>query len=162
MRRSTHTRARSLVNKRAVDAVISNIILTGAVIAVSFAVLAWVQYQGSNFQQIQGGAINDDINQLKERVVFECIYYNSSSKILKVYVMNTGGIGNVSITRAYVNVNSYSPIQLKSFSGTNIKSLNQTQDGYFSISSLTLVSASYNSIKIVTWRGSSFVGNFTA
>ena len=154
---------RPLKNKHAVSAVISNMILVAAVIAVGFSMLAWTQSQSSNYTNQYGRAISSDIDQLKERIVFENIYYNNAQKNLTVYLMNSGTIGNVNITTVYVNNTPNSTIALRLLSsGASRGSLNATQEVYFSISPFPILALGTNqSIRLVTWRGSSFVGTFS-
>jgi len=147
-------------NRRGVSAVISNLILIAAVIAVGFVVLVWSQTQSSNYTNMYGNAINSDTNQLRERLAFEYIHYNSTG--LKVYVMNSGTIGDVSIASVYVNSISYAspPLHLLS-TNVQIGSLNATQEGYFSISISPALAPGMNyPITVVTGRGSSFVATF--
>jgi len=147
-------------NRRGVSAVISNLILIAAVITVGLVVLVWSQTQSSNYTNLYGNAINSDTDQLRERVAFEYIHYDSSG--LKVYVMNSGSIGNVSIASVYVNNVSYASPSLYLLSNNvHIGSLNATQEGYFSIvPSATLAPGMNYAIKVVTGRGSSFVATF--
>jgi len=154
---------RSLKNKNAVSAVISNMILVAAVIAVGFSMLSWTQSQSSNYTNQYGRAVSSDIDQLKERIVFEYIYYDNDKNNLTVYLMNPGTIGNVNITTVYVNNTPNSTIALRLLSsGASINSLNATQEGYFSISPFPILALGTNySIKIITWRGSSFVSTFS-
>jgi archaellum component FlaF (FlaF/FlaG flagellin family) len=150
-------------SRRAVSAVISNIILIAAVIVVGFVMLGWSQSQSAIYNNQYSNAVKSDTDQLRERVVFEYIYYDKTGNILTVYLMNSGTIGGVSITTAYVNNTAYAAPALCLLSGTPTLSLNATQEGYFSISpspSLTL-QKSYP-ITIVTGRGSSFVATFYA
>jgi hypothetical protein len=149
-----------LKNRRGVSAVISNLILIAAVIAVGFVVLVWSQTQSSNYTNLYGNAINSDTDQLRERLAFEYIHYNSTG--LKVYVMNSGTIGNVSIASVYVNSISYASPSLRLLSdNAQVSSLNATQEGYISISiSPALASGMNYPITIVTGRGSSFVATF--
>jgi len=153
-----------LKSRRAVSAVISNLILVAAVIAVGFAMLSWSQSQSSNYTNQYGRAISSDINQLQERIVFEYIHYDNAKNNLTVYLMNSGTIGNVNITTVYVNNTPNSTIALRLLSsGASISSLNatQAQEGYFSISPYPSLAPGTNSIKIITWRGSSFVSTFS-
>jgi predicted PurR-regulated permease PerM len=152
-----------LKSRRAVSAVISNMILVAAVIAVGFAMLAWAQSQSSNYTNQYGRAISSDINQLQERIVFEYISYNNSKNNLTVYLMNSGTIGSVSITTAYVNNTPNSTIALRLLSsGASINSLNATMEGYFSIIPYPSLAPGTNySIKVITGRGSSFVSTFS-
>ncbi len=152
-------------NRRGISAVISNLILIAAVIAVGFTVLVWSQTQSSNYTNMYGNAIKSDTDQLRERLVFEYIHYDSNSNELKVYVMNSGTIGNVSIASAYVDDVSYdSPdlYLLSDYAETNsIISLNATQEGHFTISiSPTLAPGTNYPITVITGRGSSFVATF--
>jgi len=151
-----------LKSRRAVSAVISNLILIAAVIVVGFAVLAWAQSQSSNYNNQYSSVISSDTNQLRERMVFEYIYYDNAHNNLTVYLMNFGTIDNVNVTTVYVNNTPNSTIALRLLSsGASISSLNATQEGYFSISpSPSLVPGTNCPIKIITARGSSFVGTF--
>jgi len=146
-------------NRRGVSAVISNLILIAAVIAVGFVVLAWSQTQSSNYTNMYGNAIKSDTDQLRERLAFEYIHYDSTG--LKVYLMNSGTIGDVSIASVYIGNVSYASPSLFLLNDTPTSSLNATQEGYFSISiSPALAPGTNYPITIVTGRGSSFVATF--
>ena len=146
-------------NRRGVSAVISNLILIAAVIAVGFVVLAWSQTQSSNYTNMYGNAIKSDTDQLRERLAFEYIHYDSTG--LKVYLMNSGTIGDVSIASVYIGNVSYASPSLFLLNDTPTSSLNATQEGYFSIPpSPTLAPGVNYPITVVTGRGSSFVATF--
>jgi hypothetical protein len=151
---------RLIRNKRAVNAVISNMILIAAVVVVGFAVLAWAQTQSSQYQQAQTGIVNKDINQLQERLSFEYIAYSDGT--LTVYIMNTGSIGNVNVTSVQIGSDTPAAISnLYTLSGTQVSSLNTGQDGYFTVPKSLTQGTNY-SIKVITSRGSSFVSTFAA
>ena len=148
-------------NRRGVSAAISNLILVGAVIVVGFAVLVWSQYQSSTYNAAYGNAIKADTDQLRERVSFEFIYYNGTSNDLRVYLMNTGTIGGVSIASVRINNTSYDSPSLLLLNGTPASSLGAAQEGYFLIfPSPTLELGKNYPIIIVTGRGSNFVATF--
>jgi len=148
-----------LKNRRGVSAVISNLILIAAVIAVGFVVLVWSQTQSSNYNNLYGNAIKSDTDQLRERVAFEYIHYETGN--LTVYLMNSGTIGDVSIASVYINNVSYASPSLFLLNDTPTSSLNATQEGYFSIPpSPTLAPGVNYPITVVTGRGSSFVATF--
>jgi uncharacterized protein YpmS len=153
-----------LKNRRGVSAVISNLILVGAVISVGFIVLAWSQYQATSYNNQYGIAIQSDTDQLRERIAFEYINYDANAKVLKVYLMNSGTIGDVRIATVYINNTSYASPSLYSLNdsamATPISSLNATKEGYLSIPSLNLAQDMNYPIKIVTGRGSNFVATF--
>lgn len=161
-------RAQNLLkSRRAISAVISNLILIAAVIAVGFAVIAWAQYSSSQYNEQYSSAINSDINQLQERVALEACWYDSTATSLKAYLMNSGPV-NVTIQSVYVSSQSGSAQQYN-FTLHNLqsqlllgKTLNATtgmREGYVLISPISLSSGSY-SIRIITARGSAFVFTF--
>lgn len=156
-----------LKSRRAVSAVISNLILIAAVIAVGFAVLAWSQSQSSSYTQQYSSAISSDINQLQERIALEWAYYNSTPTNLKAYLMNSGTV-NVTIQTVYVSSQSGSPtqynftlynLQNQLVSGKTLNATTGMREGYVLVSSITLSGGSY-SLRIITARGSAFVFTF--
>jgi len=156
-----------LHNKRAVSAVISNVILVGAVIAVSFVVLTWTQYQSSAYNDKYSEAMNADIAKLNERLAFEYVFYDEGN--LTVYLMNCGTIDNVTIQTVYVRNNIWfetfpkSQINLKFLNETSTESLSIGEEGYFVLSSLDdLVAGTSYSVRVVTGRGSTFDYTFIA
>jgi hypothetical protein len=162
---------RLLQNRRAISAVISNVILVGAVIAVSFVVLFWAQYRSSAYNQEYSEAVDSDIAKLKERLAFEYIFYNEDDDILSVYLMNCGTINDTTVETAYVSTSSgnlievFTDITLFHFNGSEIsdQDLDISEEGYFVLSSFDdlAVGTSYL-IKVITGRGSSFEQSFIA
>ena len=160
---------RKLLHKRrAISAVVSNVILAGAVIAVSFVVLFWARYRASAYNEQYGEAMNADIARLKERLAFEYIFCNWSGRILSVYLMNCGTVDNVTIQTVYfkdatgaIQVNSN--ITLMHFNGYEIvdQDLDRGEEGYFMLSLSPFVSGTC-SVRIVTGRGSTFDYMFVA
>lgn len=155
---------RKLLHKRrAISAVVSNVILAGAVIAVSFVVLFWARYRASAYNEQYGEAMNADIARLNERLAFEYIFYNEGN--LTVYLMNCGTVNNVTIQTVYVGNSTwfipFSSIGLKFLNGTSTNDLDIDEEGYFVLSSVSLAGKSY-SVRIVTGRGSTFDRTFVA
>jgi hypothetical protein len=150
-----------LKNRRGVSAVISNLILIAAVIAVGLTVLVWSQTQSSNYNNLYGNAIKSDTDQLRERVTFEYIHYDPAGN-LTVYLMNSGTIGNITIANVYIDNTACGAQSLHLLNGTSTNSLNATKEGYFVVSIPSLSSALGNNhpITIITGRGSSFVATF--
>jgi len=159
-----------LHERRAVSEVVSNVILTGAVIAVSFVVLVWAQYRSSAYNEQYSEAMNADIARLKERLAFEYVFYNQTGRRLSVYLMNCGTIDNVTVRTVYVKDAAGAPIQVSSsitlmhFNGTQIadKDLDRGEEGYFVLSSLNLSTGASYSLRVVTGRGSTFDHTFIA
>jgi len=97
-----------LRGRRAVSAVVSNVILVGAVIAVSFVVLFWAQYRSSAYNDEYSEAMNADIAKLKERLAFEYVFYDCDDEgELWVYLMNCGTIDNVTVQTVFVRNNTW-------------------------------------------------------
>jgi len=157
-----------LKSGRAVSAVISNLILIGAVIAVGFVVIVWAQTQSSNYNKQYSSVIASDINQLQERITLEACY-NSTPTTLNAYLMNSGTV-NVTIWTVYVSSQSgsltpYNNFKLYTFQNQLVSSntLNATKgmrEGYVQISLLTPLSGGSNLIRIITLGGSAFVFTF--
>jgi hypothetical protein len=148
-----------------VSAVISNVILVGAVIVIGLGAVAWTYSQSSMYQTQYGELVNSDIDKLKERVSFEYVFYDNTTKSLSVYLMNSGKAGNLSITTVYVMPHSNIPftgIQLKFLNEMPTLDLGVGQEGYFVLSPITLQQENVYTVKIVTGRGSSFENTFVA
>jgi hypothetical protein len=158
-----------LRGRRAVSAAISNVILTGAVIAVSFVVLTWTQYRSSAYNEEYSEVMNADIARLKERLAFEYVFFNQSESKLLVYLMNCGTINDTTVKTVYVTTDIgevkevFSDINLMDFSDVEIadQDLDKGEEGYFVLSSLILNPDSY-SVRVVTGRGSTFDHAFVA
>jgi len=159
-----------LRERRAVSAVISNVILIGAVIAVGFAVVAWTYSRSSAYMTQYSESVNSDVDKLRERVSFEYVFYNNTAKSLSIYLMNSGKVGNMNFTTVYVSNTSWVgtfpsiQFQLKFLNGTSTPGLALGQEGNFviSLSSIPLTQGNVYTVKVVTWRGSSFENTFVA
>ena len=148
------------------SAVVSNVILTGAVITVGFVVLAWTQSRSSAYNEQYSEAMNADVARLKERLTFEYVFYNNSANNVSVYVMNSGTINSINITTVYVSnatwFTSNSSITLKFLNGTSTNDLDTGEEGYFVLRQVSLVTGNSYSVKIITGRGSTFESTFVA
>ena len=156
-----------LLRKRGVTPVISSVILTGAVVAVSFVVLSWTQYRSSAYNEQYGDAMDADIAQLKERLTFEYVFYDNDTNKLQVYLMNCGTIDDVTIQTVYIKnttgalIQVNSSIPLTNFNGDQIvDDLDVGKECKF-ILSVILVPDTY-SVRVVTGRGSTFDHAFIA
>lgn len=147
-----------LHGRRAVSVVVSNVILVGAVIAVSFVVLSWAQYRSSAYNDQYSEAMNADIARLKERLAFEYVFYSGGN--LSVYLMNCGTIDNVTIQTVFVGGTPFSSISLKFLNKTSTNDLDIGEEGYFVLSSLGLAPDTRYSVRVVTGRGSTFDHTF--
>jgi hypothetical protein len=158
-----------LRSRHAISPVISNIILIAAVVSVGFAVLAWAYSSSNSYARQYGGSVLSNVNQLKERLAFEYVFYSSTTKSLSVYIMNYGNVGTVTLATLKVSnsswtISSTTTITLYLLNSTSTAALGVGQEGNFTLSpfpssSTTLQSGSYT-ISLVTGRGSSFASTF--
>lgn len=162
---------RLIRDRRAASAVISNIILIAAVIAIGFAVLAYVNSTSSSYVFQYGETVNSDIDKLKETVAFEYAFYNATTEKLYVYFMNAGKVNNVNVTTIYVRDSLGNPVSLPPelpsmrylVNNETTTKLDIGEEGYMVLSPQTpLTSGDSYVIKITTWRDSSFEYNFAA
>lgn len=157
-------------NKKAVSAVISATILTGVAIALGFAVLFWGQSRSSDYARNYGQTTDAEIAKLKERLTVEYVFYNSTSKTVRIFMLNSGAINNVTIQSVYVRNSTWnwvtsSPLSLKFFNGTAIpdQGLDMGEEGYVDVAlSVALTAGKYYFVRIVTVRGSIYEADFIA
>ena len=152
-------------NRRAVSAVISNLILIGAVMAIGLVALAYTRSTAINYQTQYSETMNTDIGKLRETLVFEYVHYESSSHKLYVYLLNSGTvkveIDHASVQTSAVDYNLY-PINDVSQSHpitNNTISNGQEVCLVSNLSSLNLPSGTY-SIKLTSRSGTTFGYNF--
>ena len=81
---------------------IASLIMASVVIALSFTVLAWAQFRTSDYAETYGETTDAEIARLKERLTVEYIFYDGSSGNLSIYLLNSGAISTVNITRVLV------------------------------------------------------------
>jgi len=161
-------KARKRLHERcAISAVISNVILAGAVITVSFVVLFWAQYRSSAYNEQYSEAMNADIAKLKERLAFEYVFYDKAN--LTVYLLNCGTIDNVTVQTVYIYfsgngtlVKVFSSPTLTYFNDTQIadQDLDRGEEGCFVLSPLSLETGVNYSVRVITGRGSTFEYTF--
>ena len=160
---------RKCFDKRAVSPVISTIILTGVVIALSFVVLAWTQTRAEEYRKNYGQTADVEIARLKERLIVEYASYDRSSRSIQIYLLNCGAVDDVKLQTVHVRNATWHKVfavSLKFFNGTSIpdQDLDIGEEGYFalSLSTDTLTTGAYYFVRIVTERGSLFDSGFVA
>ncbi|MFQ6081135.1 MAG: hypothetical protein ACE5OW_05675 [Candidatus Bathyarchaeia archaeon] len=164
--RLTRKVRRLLFDRRAVNIAISNLILAGAVVALGFAVLSWTYSRSSVYNMEYANLIEANSDRIKEKLVFEYIFYNTSGN-LTVYLINCGKSNDVSLAHVYLSNSSWfrsfpdTDIELRFLNGTSTESLDIGEEGYFQLSVSLVTNTSY-SIRIVTGRGRSFDATFIA
>ncbi len=153
-------------NKRAVSAVVSNMILIAAVITVGLAALAFSQYTSASYQKQYGQEINSDIQQMKEKIVFEYVLYNPTIQNLTAYILNCGTADNVQIANVYVNGLKIQPTDFTfgRLREGNELFLNKGDEGLININlnsvnvPVTMRNLQSYTVTITTGRNSNFVG----
>lgn len=166
--RLTRKIRRLFFDRCAVNIVISNLILAGAVVALGFAVLSWTYSRSSVYNNEYANVMEANLDRIKEKLVFEYIFYNASDPPqLTVYLINCGEINDVSIANVYLSnsswFESFPDVELWLLDGTSTESLDIREEGYFQIRpSVSLVADTSYSIRIVTGRGRCFDATFLA
>ncbi len=148
-------------NRRAVNAVISNLILIAAVIVVGIIALAFARSNSSSYQAQYQQDVNSNIDKLKETLAYEYVHYNSGTQTLYAYFINPGPI-DIEIDKVYVSSlsgNISFSMFYKSGQSSTGNTLEVGKEGYIISSSLSLSSGNYT-VKLTTVRGSSFARDF--
>lgn len=97
-------------NRRGVSAVISNLILIGAVVTMGLVALTYARSTSVDYQTDYAQSVSSSISKLKESLVFEYAYYGTN--YLSVYVLNSGSI-DVNISSVSINNSPVSSSALK-------------------------------------------------
>jgi len=148
------------------------VILTGVAITLGFAVLFWGQSRSSDYARNYGQTTDAEIAKLKEKLTVEYVVYNNISKSVRIFMLNSGAINNVTIQSVYVRNSTWSRVTsipaegLKSFNGASIadQDLDMGEEGYVDVvlSPVALTARKYYSVRIVTGRGSIYEADFIA
>lgn len=165
--RLTRKVRRLFFGRRAVNIVISNLILAGAVVALGFAVLSWTYSRSSVYNMEYANLMEANSDRIREKLVFEYIFYDTSENELTVYLINCGKSNDVSLANVYISndswVQSFSDTELRFLNDTPTQSLDTGEEGYFKLRpSVDLVANTIYSIRIVTERGRLFDTTFIA
>jgi|GEM_PF-1330566 len=162
---------RIIFDKRAVNNVISAVILTGAVVALSLSVFAWAQSRSTDYSREYSETVDAETAKLKEKLAFEYIYYEDNpSNDLSIYLLNCGTIDDVQIKTVYISdsdntlLETFSDPQLYLFlSLVEISDLDRGEEGRLVLTlSTSLDDGAYYCVRIITGRGASFDSNFVA
>ena len=165
VRRPYKLAIRKLLDKRAVSLVVSAVIMTGATIALGFAVLAWSQSRSSGYIKDLGEATDAEMARLKERLAVEYIFYNETSGEVTIYLLNCGAIDDVKIQSVYIKNGVRNEVfpnpSLQFLNGNGDENLDIKEEGYMVLlPSSTLTTDVYYYVRIVTERGSLFDSGF--
>jgi hypothetical protein len=172
--KQTKRRLRSLLfNKKAASVVVSTIILTSMVVAVSIAVLYWTQSMSKIGNNEYSKNTKASSSAVEERIGFEYVNYSGNS--LTTYIINWGKADNVTIAHVLVLDSSYNYV------GSNLTTITfRDIDSNFPISGNTLrigsdgrfttrisnpsslISGDLYYVRIITSRGRNFDGSFIA
>ena len=160
--------SRMILDKRAISNTVSATILTGAVIALSLAVFGWSESRSSDYTSEFAETVEAETARLKEKLLFEYVFYCNPSHNITAYLFNCGTIDDVEIKTVYVIngewLQTFSTPTLYFLDGTPIpdQDLDVGEEGYFVLSLSSSLSSGYYSIKVVTVRGAAFDSKFAA
>ena len=159
-------------NKKGASQVVSTVILTAGVLAMSIAVLYWTYSMGKigNIEYSKNTAASSSA--IFERIGFETVQYNANAHTISASIINWGKTDNITIAHVLILNSTYDyvgsntgvgGIQLHDVGdGTNVNSLRIGKDATFT----TQVSGQISSgdmyyMRLVTSRGRNFDFAFT-
>ena len=167
------------LNKRGLSPIFATMIL--ATIIIVFGTVAY--YYSSNLTSSATNSYTNSMStsqqSISERIGFENVLYDSSSGKLTVYLINCGSANNLQIDSIFIYDSSHNIVG-QPFSGNQIlplqpidrgtptptpitgNRLNVGQEGYFTVTSNSLLSGSIYTIQLITKNGSSFNYEFNA
>lgn len=151
-------------NKKALSPVISNLILIAAVIVLGFAVFAYARDISSDYQADYQRSVSSDIDQLKETLGFEFVYYNNTgaSPHVQVYFLNAGTI-TFEVDKVYLSTSTNNltyTIKYMNGTATTGKNLGVSEERQIAIQQSLSPGQTYT-MKVTTIRGSSFAYSFS-
>ncbi|UCE28698.1 MAG: hypothetical protein JSV85_05320 [Candidatus Bathyarchaeota archaeon] len=161
--------SRTVLNKRAVSNVVSAVILTGVVIALSLAVFGWAQSRSSDYHSEYSETIDAETAKLREKLAFEYVFYNEDPPAkLSIYLLNYGTIDDVRIKTVYLYGSNgalvFEPFmepQLYLFqSWVEISELDRGEEGRLVLTLPEALSDGYYGVRIATTRGATFDSEF--
>ena len=159
--------SRKIFDRRAVTNVVSATILTGAVIALSLAVLGWSQGRSSDYNREFGETVDAETARLQEKLAFEYIFYDDPSSNLTVFLLNCGTIDDIKIQTVYIYDSNNALIEVfqdptlyyfESWHEIPCWALDRGDEGRL-VLDLDL-SLGFCNIKVVTVRGATFDTGF--
>ena len=154
---------RSLIrNRRAVSAVVSNLILIGAVLAVGLVALGYARSTAMTYQTDYSKTMSSDISKLKETLIFEYAHYGSNQ--LSLYVMNSGP---VNVTIKAVSINN-SPVPSSALTIYRMSDSQQISNNVIAkgtevkivLNTTGMTHSGENNVKITSGSDSNFAYNF--
>ncbi len=156
-----------MLGKKAVSNVVSAVILTGVVIALSLAVFSWSESRAQDYSSEYGDTVDAETAKLKEKLAFEYVYYACTGD-LSVYLLNYGTIDDIEVKTVYV-YDSGGALCCAPFVGPplyafqsweEISALDRGEEGRLVLElSASLLNGYYN-VRVVTERGATFDTNF--
>ena len=154
-----------LSSKRAISSVLSNVLLASVVLGLGFGVQYYVYWRSIEYNNQYGALVDNSIEKIKEKLVFEHVFYDTDNSNLTVYLMNCGSIDGVTISSVSLTNETWERIfydvQLRSLIGQLTQELDILDEGYFRLSVGLVENTSYT-ILMVTGRGKAFVTSFAA
>lgn len=151
--------------RRGGNVIVSNVLMASAVVALGFVVFFWTWQRSLDANVEYANVTKENIDKIKEKLVFEYIFYSSSENKSTVYLINCGKSNDVSLDSVYLSNSSWSHsfyhVELRFLNGTLTQSLDILEEGYFQLS-VGLVAGSTYFIRIATERGRLFATTFIA
>jgi hypothetical protein len=163
LQRSLH---RILTNKKAISTIIGTVILTAGVLAMGIAVLYWAQGWGKIATKEYSETIANQAKAVQEKIAFEFSSYSTGT--LTTYVIQWGTATDVTIVRIFIWDYLHNPIttinnpSVYNLAASRDAPLNPGQEGRITMSGLPNLPSGAYYMRIVTARGRTFDGQFSA
>jgi len=153
-------------DKRAISSVLSSVLLASVVLSLGFGVQYYVYWRSIEYNNQYGALVDESIAKLREKLVFEHIFYDTDNNSLAIYLMNCGKINDASIDTVSISNETWNTafyeVELMSLDdGEPTDGLDILDEGYFELT-VGLVDDTSYTIFIITGRGKAFATSFTA
>ena len=149
-------------NRRAVSAVVSNLILIAAVLAIGLVALGYARSTSINYQTEYAQTMSSDISKLKETLIFEYAHFDSNQ--LTIYVMNSGSVNvtikTISINNSPVPSSAMTIYPMSGFQPLSDEVIAHGTEVRIVLDTTGLTNSGENSVKITSWSDSNFAYNF--
>jgi hypothetical protein len=158
-----------LLNRKAASVVLSTVVLTAGVIAMSIAVLYWTYGMGKISRIEYTKSTTTSMSAINERIGFEYVRYLGTT--LTVNIINCGKTDSINITRVYIMNGNYQNVVVSGLGvtlynidnpGTQLpgNKLGIGKEGYFTINTPNPLANGLYYVRITTGRGRNFDGSF--
>lgn len=162
-------------DKRALSPIFATVLLASIVIIFGSVAYYYTSNLTSTATNNYVDALSDSQQAMSERLGFENIAYDQSSRDLTIYLINCGSANNVKMNSVFIYDQGHTISGGSPYSGSQLSelktidasipiatnSLNVGQEGYFTVTLSTPLSGQLYTIHLITQSGSYFDYDFS-